>query len=184
MSIEKSLQSMIEFHCRFRIPISVNHRLPSEERRSLRVSLLLDEVEELRVSDDPANDAREMADIEAVACGTLLEYGLWLDIRHLEVQPMSGVWGAAIAYRDAEFSDDVDAIQKALVCVLRTNRIHADRTGVPLDAVFAEVHRTNMAKLNGDGEPIYRDDGKVLKPPGWTPPDIEGVLQRARELVG
>lgn len=41
-----------------------------------------------------------------------------------------------------------------------------------------EVHRSNMAKLGPDGKPLARTDGKALKPPGWTPPDIEGVLEK------
>jgi predicted HAD superfamily Cof-like phosphohydrolase len=40
-----------------------------------------------------------------------------------------------------------------------------------------EVHRSNMAKLGPDGKPITRDDGKTLKPAGWTPPDLERVLR-------
>lgn len=45
--------------------------------------------------------------------------------------------------------------------------------GIPLDRVFDEVHRSNMSKLGEDGKPIYREDGKVLKGPNYTPPDIE-----------
>lgn len=45
--------------------------------------------------------------------------------------------------------------------------------GVNLAPFWAEVHRTNMAKAGG---PV-RADGKILKPAGWTPPDIEGVLR-------
>jgi len=41
--------------------------------------------------------------------------------------------------------------------------------------VFAEVHRSNMAKLV-DGKVIRREDGKVLKPEGWTPPDVKGAM--------
>jgi predicted HAD superfamily Cof-like phosphohydrolase len=44
--------------------------------------------------------------------------------------------------------------------------------GVDLEPFWQEVHRTNMAKAGG---PV-RADGKRLKPPGWTPPDIAGVL--------
>lgn len=44
--------------------------------------------------------------------------------------------------------------------------------GIPHDAVFDEVHRSNIAKVGG---PV-REDGKKLKPEGWTPPDIAGVL--------
>jgi len=47
--------------------------------------------------------------------------------------------------------------------------------GIPLDLVIAEVHKANMRKIGPNG-PILRD-GKVMKPPGWTPPDVAGVLQ-------
>jgi predicted HAD superfamily Cof-like phosphohydrolase len=43
---------------------------------------------------------------------------------------------------------------------------------VDLEPFFAEVHRANMAKLGG----FRRADGKWMKPPDWTPPDIEGLL--------
>lgn len=48
--------------------------------------------------------------------------------------------------------------------------------GIPLDRVLEEIHRSNMSKLGADGKPIYREDGKVMKGPNYTPPDIEGVL--------
>lgn len=50
--------------------------------------------------------------------------------------------------------------------------------GIPLDDVFAEVHRSNMQKLNpATGKPDVSPDGKVLKPDGWTPPDVAAVLR-------
>lgn len=49
--------------------------------------------------------------------------------------------------------------------------------GVDADAVFAEVHRANMEKLGGP----RRADGKLLKPPGWQPANVQGVLERNKE---
>lgn len=46
--------------------------------------------------------------------------------------------------------------------------------GVHSPAIYSEVQRSNMAKVNGP----LREDGKRLKPPGWTPPDIAGALAR------
>lgn len=40
-----------------------------------------------------------------------------------------------------------------------------------------EVTRSNLAKVIGEGLPIFREDGKVIKPEGWTGPDIAGVLK-------
>ena len=48
--------------------------------------------------------------------------------------------------------------------------------GIPLDKVSAEIHRSNMSKLGADGQPLYREDGKVLKGPDYTPPDIASIL--------
>lgn len=48
--------------------------------------------------------------------------------------------------------------------------------GIDLDAVIAEVHRSNMTKLGEDGKPIYREDGKVLKGPHYEEPNVGKVL--------
>lgn len=48
--------------------------------------------------------------------------------------------------------------------------------GIPLPAVTEEVHRSNMTKLGADGKPIYREDGKILKGPGFEEPDLKRVL--------
>jgi predicted HAD superfamily Cof-like phosphohydrolase len=52
--------------------------------------------------------------------------------------------------------------------------------GIDLDAVLQEVHRSNMSKLDSDGKPLIRDDGKVLKSERYFPPDIKSVLQLQR----
>jgi predicted HAD superfamily Cof-like phosphohydrolase len=53
--------------------------------------------------------------------------------------------------------------------------------GIPLADVLAEVQRSNLSKLGADGRPIYREDGKVLKGPGYHPPDVAGVLRAATD---
>jgi predicted HAD superfamily Cof-like phosphohydrolase len=45
-----------------------------------------------------------------------------------------------------------------------------------MEAVFHEVHRSNMSKLGEDGKPIYREDGKVVKGPNYTKPDIASII--------
>jgi predicted HAD superfamily Cof-like phosphohydrolase len=42
--------------------------------------------------------------------------------------------------------------------------------------VFLEIQRSNMSKLDADGRPIYRDDGKVLKSERYFKPDIAAIL--------
>ncbi|MGJ8592816.1 MAG: hypothetical protein ACSHXF_09725 [Aquaticitalea sp.] len=45
-----------------------------------------------------------------------------------------------------------------------------------IEEVFNEIQRSNMSKLGDDGEPIYREDGKVLKGPNYFKPNILEVL--------
>ncbi|GJM41256.1 MAG: hypothetical protein DHS20C20_15380 [Ardenticatenaceae bacterium] len=45
--------------------------------------------------------------------------------------------------------------------------------GVDPDPIFAEVHRANLSKAGGP----RRADGKILKPPGWQPADVRGVIE-------
>ena len=48
--------------------------------------------------------------------------------------------------------------------------------GIDLNMVLRDVHRSNMSKLGEDGKPIYREDGKVLKGPNYSAPNIKEVL--------
>ena len=50
--------------------------------------------------------------------------------------------------------------------------------GVDLDAVIAEIHRSNMTKLGPDGLVARRADGKVLKGEHYEAPDVSAVLRR------
>lgn len=47
-----------------------------------------------------------------------------------------------------------------------------------MEAVFEEIQRSNMSKLDGEGKPIYREDGKVLKSEQYFKPDIAKVLEQ------
>jgi predicted HAD superfamily Cof-like phosphohydrolase len=49
--------------------------------------------------------------------------------------------------------------------------------GIDLDYVLSEVHRSNMSKLDSNGKPIIRTDGKVLKSERYSPPNVAAVLQ-------
>jgi predicted HAD superfamily Cof-like phosphohydrolase len=44
------------------------------------------------------------------------------------------------------------------------------------DIAFCLVHHSNMLKLGKDGKPIVREDGKILKPEGWQPPDLSALV--------
>lgn len=49
----------------------------------------------------------------------------------------------------------------------------AANLGLPFDPAFGIVHAFNMQKLLGPKGPIFREDGKVMKPEGWEPPNAK-----------
>ena len=53
---------------------------------------------------------------------------------------------------------------------------YAENMGWFLDEALDRVHKSNMSKLDKDGKPIYRDDGKVLKGPNYKPPDLSDLF--------
>ena len=79
-----------------------------------------------------------------------------------------------LEYLDACNNDDIveitDALADQLYILLGTMVAHGMQDII--EDVFNEVHRSNMSKLGEDGKPIYREDGKVLKGPNYSPPNI------------
>ena len=56
--------------------------------------------------------------------------------------------------------------------------------GWPMPEGWAEVMRSNFAKIDPHtGYVLRRPDGKVLKPVGWTPPDLAAVLKREGQII-
>ena len=49
-----------------------------------------------------------------------------------------------------------------------------------IDKVFREIQASNMSKLGVDGQPLLRDDGKVLKGPNYFRPDIASILKQSK----
>lgn len=47
-----------------------------------------------------------------------------------------------------------------------------------IEEVFDEIQRSNMSKLGEDGKPVFREDGKVLKGPRYSKPDIRSILEK------
>ena len=79
-------------------------------------------------------------------------------------------------YVVAEYHNDLVEVADALADMIYIVCGTAVSYGIPLDDIFEEVHASNMAKLV-DGKVIRRADGKIQKPEGWQPPDIERILK-------
>lgn len=77
---------------------------------------------------------------------------------------------------------DVVALADGIADLLYVTYGLAQHCGIPIDEVFEEVHEANMRKerSSGDGDPRSpRCDGlDVVKPIGWTPPDVAAIITR------
>jgi predicted HAD superfamily Cof-like phosphohydrolase len=71
---------------------------------------------------------------------------------------------------------DLAAIARELADVIYVAYGTAVTYGIDLDAVVVEIHRSNMSKLDDNGNPIVREDGKVLKGPNYKSPNIAAAL--------
>ena len=83
-------------------------------------------------------------------------------------------WLSAITNRD--MVEVADALADMIYIIVGT----ALEFGIPLDRVWDEVQRSNMAKVDPEtGRVEKRADGKVVKPVNWTPPRIREALEDA-----
>ena len=78
--------------------------------------------------------------------------------------------------REAVANEDIVEIADALTDLLYVVYGAGHAFGIDLDECFLEVHASNMSKLDDDGQPIYREDGKVLKSDNYFKPNLASVL--------
>lgn len=95
------------------------------------------------------------------------------EIRELRIKLLKEEYEEYLA---AETNNDMVEVADAMADMIYIIAGTAVRYGVKLDLIFGEVHRSNMEKIWSDGKVHHRDDGKVLKPPSWQPPNIARIL--------
>ena len=104
------------------------------------------------------------------ACGQTVgvenrdQYALYLNLIREEVQELE----------DSRHPvSDLDALIDILVVTI--GAIHS--MGADAEGAWNEVMRSNLDKIDPEsGTVLKRGDGKVLKPEGWTPPNLDPYL--------
>jgi phosphoribosyl-ATP pyrophosphohydrolase len=81
-------------------------------------------------------------------------------------------------FRDAIEAGDIVAVADAIADLLYVVYGAALTFGIPVREVFADIHRSNMTKLDDDGRPVLRADGKVMKGRNYSPPNLLPILVR------
>lgn len=151
-----SLNQVAEFHHAFHHPILPDPVIPSEKRCQLRVSLLSEELDELKEAiknNDLVQVADALCDIQYVLSGAVLEFGMGAKFRQLfdEVQ-RSNMSKACVSEEDA----------------IKTIEHYKNRDNT--DCYYKKVDGYYL---------VYRkSDNKTMKSVNYSPADIEGILNR------
>jgi len=158
MTFPSPNELVTEFHETYGAPIASTAN-PSVDlpfnRTHLRYNLIAEEFVELTEALYGAHAAREVSD-------------------EITIQTTEAI----VEHQEGYQSLPLDTVETAdaladLVYVIYGFALEA---GIDLDAVLQEVQRSNMSKLDENGKPIYREDGKVLKGPNFSEPNIRKVL--------
>ena len=148
------LQSVSEFHETFKAPILESPQIPSKERCELRVSLLQEELNELKQAiedNDLVEIADALADLQYVLSGAILEFGL-----------------------KEKFNTLFDEVQ-------RSNMIKACNSQQEALATLSHYKQKDgtegrYEQVNGKYI-VYRSaDNKVLKSVGFSPASLEDII--------
>jgi len=79
------------------------------------------------------------------------------------------------ACRKGDIVEIADALGDQLYILAGTILKHGLQDKI--QEVFDEIHRSNMSKLDENGQPIFREDGKILKSNLYFKPNIKEILE-------
>ncbi|WP_026976751.1 MazG nucleotide pyrophosphohydrolase domain-containing protein [Flavobacterium tegetincola] len=79
------------------------------------------------------------------------------------------------AVQEDDLAEIADALGDMLYILCGTILEHGLQ--YKIESVFDEIQRSNMSKLGIDGQPIFREDGKVIKGPVYSKPDFTEILK-------
>ena len=79
-------------------------------------------------------------------------------------------------YAEVLSATEAEDLLKELADLVYVTYGYAATFGWDLDEAVRRVHASNMSKPDDKGEPIYREDGKVLKGPNYQEPDLTDLV--------
>ena len=148
------LDSVSEFHKTFQAPILESPQIPSKERCVLRVSLLQEELNELKAAiedNDLVEIADALADIQYVLCGAILEFGL----------------------KD-KFDELFDEVQRSNM----SKACNSQQEALATLSHYKQKDGTEgrYEELNGKYIVYRSTDNKILKSVGYSPASLSQIL--------
>ena len=121
---------------------------------------------------------RFMTACDQSVTGNDAQFNMYLNLikeEYNELLEAQGLDVNHIRINDPDPVETLDALIDILVVV--TGAIHS--MGADGEGAWDEVMRTNFAKIDPEtGKVMKRDDGKVLKPDGWLPPNLAPFIKK------
>ncbi|MEC8537588.1 MAG: nucleoside triphosphate pyrophosphohydrolase family protein [Bacteroidota bacterium] len=78
------------------------------------------------------------------------------------------------ACKNGDLNEIADALGDMMYILCGTILSHGLQDKIEL--IFEEIQKSNMSKLDKNGNPIYREDGKILKSENYFKPNISKIL--------
>lgn len=201
------IEKVIEFMGKFLQEINHTETIPTTQQKILRLNLINEEHNELVRSyfyrDEDYNKflietADAITDILYVLAGTIADYGCkiydyqseeahniifnnitppedtqeYIDVLVFKVLPvfMNNLYSAMI---DNDHHNIALSLCFVEYILLKISELY----GFDIDALFNEVHESNMSKLH-DGKVVKNEQGKVVKSPDYKPANIRSILEK------
>lgn len=151
----KNLQEMVrEFHVAVNHPVSDTPIEIEDKRRLLRAKLVMEEAAEV--------------------------IGAILGMTEEETKErLKQWWGPDVEDEFEKYVQEMKRPSDMVRVAWNTADLHIIASGTAVEygyteePIIAEIHAANMRKVGGG----YREDGKVKRPGGWEPPEIERLLR-------
>ena len=160
---KKMVEQVKEFYIAFKQEEFLEEYGITPERMNKRLDWFKEETEELVEAiskKDKVQILDAIVDMMYIRIGTLLEHHKGL-----------------VTIVDFEAESDIELIN----CRDYFTKHFGGTPKLLIDA-FDEVHRSNMSKLDENGEPIFREDGKIMKSHLFSEPDLKSILEKYGEL--
>lgn len=122
------------------------------------------------------DDIPEVPDKETLQLRWALIEEEYNEARSEFVDLYQGCYGLSPTYTEEDKKVALAKIGKEMADLIYVLHGAGLAFGINMDDVFYEVHKSNMTKLPPDGIVLRREDGKVIKPPTYTPADVYQVL--------
>ena len=104
---------------------------------------------------------------------------LWdMQVRLIREESNEFLTAAEECFADPENPKAREEVVKELSDLVFVCYQFAATYGIDLDKAMTLVFESNLSKLDEQGKPIYREDGKVLKGPNYAPPNLADCLPR------